>query len=209
MNVTEAFNKARTRGVLNEKNMDDFNFSFFEYISFIIPILFTINYLPASNCFSSRIFLFVFTYIFLMLLIKEKTVNLPYLLFKWVLILYTSALIVLLFLRPNDQSYDSLNLIPFATIRHYLTDEIHWIIAFYNLTANIGLFIPYGIYLMTKSLSFIKLLFTPFIFICLIETLQFITHRGSLDIDDLILNMLGVALGYLNYPIFKKVFIVH
>lgn len=152
------------------------------------------------------LFLLIF---FLMLLIKEKTVNLPYLLFKWVLILYTSALIVLLFLRPNDQSYDSLNLIPFATIRHYLTDEIHWIIAFYNLTANIGLFIPYGIYLMTKSLSFIKLLFTPFIFICLIETLQFITHRGSLDIDDLILNMLGVALGYLNYPIFKKVFIVH
>ena len=57
----------------------------------------------------------------------------------------------LLFFCPNDQSYDSLNLIPFATIRYYLSGEINWIIALYNLAANIGLFIPYGIYLMTKN----------------------------------------------------------
>lgn len=156
------------------------------------------------------VFFCLFCLVFLLILIiRKKTIDIPYLLFKWILILYTAALMVLLFFRPNDQSYDSINLIPFATIRYYLSDEINWIIALYNLAANIGLFIPYGIYLMTKNPPFIKLLFTPFIFISIIEILQFMTHRGSLDIDDLILNMLGFAIGYLFYPIFKKTFIVH
>ena len=38
----------------------------------------------------------------------------------------------------------------------------------------------------------------------MIEWLQLITKRGSLDIDDLILNVLGVCLGYLIYPFFEN-----
>jgi glycopeptide antibiotics resistance protein len=41
-----------------------------------------------------------------------------------------------------------------------------------------------------------------------IEWLQFITKRGSLDIDDLILNVLGVCLGYFIHPLFQKVLVI-
>ena len=52
---------------------------------------------------------------------------------------------------------------------------------------------------------FLHLLYVPLLFIALIELTQFITHRGSLDIDDLILNILGICLGYLLFPLFKRV----
>ncbi|WP_176699601.1 hypothetical protein [Neobacillus massiliamazoniensis] len=64
--------------------------------------------------------------------------------------LYTIAILVLLFFRPNDQSYQSWNLIPFSTISFYFSGKVNWLISFYNLSANIGLFIPYGIFLMIK-----------------------------------------------------------
>lgn len=41
--------------------------------------------------------------------------------------------------------------------------------------------------------------------IILIEGLQHFTSRGSFDIDDIILNVLGVYVGYLIYPMLKKV----
>ncbi|WP_263597052.1 VanZ family protein [Metabacillus idriensis] len=43
-----------------------------------------------------------------------------------------------------------------------------------------------------------------FFIISIIETAQYLTGRGSLDIDDLILNLLGVFMGYAVYPIFEK-----
>ncbi|PIB47650.1 teicoplanin resistance protein VanZ, partial [Pseudomonas sp. 2822-15] len=72
----------------------------------------------------------------------------------------------------------------------------------------IGLFIPFGVYYRSVSLhsSFKKLGLIAIIAICTIETSQFLTKRGSLDIDDLILNVLGVSLGYFLYTILEKVF---
>jgi glycopeptide antibiotics resistance protein len=120
--------------------------------------------------------------------------------------LYTASLLVLLFFRPNDQTYHSWNLIPFSTIGFYLSGNVNWLISFYNLAANIGLFIPFGIFLMVNtSRSLMKLFLFPMMAIALIEVLQLITHRGSLDIDDLILNMLGIIVGYLFYPVFKRI----
>jgi len=45
----------------------------------------------------------------------------------------------------------------------------------------------------------------PLLSISGIEICQFVFRRGSLDVDDLILNMIGVYLGYFLYPLFKKV----
>lgn len=150
-------------------------------------------------------FLFILV-LFILLFMYTKTIYIPHSLFLWIFILYTLALLVLLFFRPNNQTYYSFNLVPFATINYYLTGNVNWIISIYNLAANIGLFIPYGILLKVKSYSVRKLIFIPILFISLIESFQFITHRGSLDIDDLILNLLGVYIGYLLYPLFKRIF---
>jgi glycopeptide antibiotics resistance protein len=149
--------------------------------------------------------IFFFVY-FSILYLKNETICLPFALFMGILILYTIALLILLFQRPNNQSYNSWNLIPFSTISFYLSGKINWLIAFYNLAANIGLFIPYGIFLMLKkSKSLVILVIIPLVSIVLIEVMQLFTQRGILDIDDLILNMLGVFLGYMIYPAFKRI----
>lgn len=141
----------------------------------------------------------------LVLLIRKETINISYSLFLSSLILYTAALLILLFFRPNKQSYNSMNLIPFSTVAFYLSGKVNWLISFYNLAANIGLFIPYGIYLRLKSYSHLKAFFISLLTIAGIEILQFVTHRGSLDIDDLILNLLGVYLGFILFPFVKQI----
>ncbi len=125
-------------------------------------------------------------------------------------LLYSIGLLILLFFRPNDQNYNSFNLIPFHTIYFYLSGNANFFIAFYNLGANIGLFIPYGLYdrYMEKNQSIKHLLIITSFSITLIECLQFLTKRGCLDIDDLILNVSGVILGFYIQPFFQKVLVV-
>jgi glycopeptide antibiotics resistance protein len=108
-------------------------------------------------------------------------------------------------MRPNEQNYGSVNLIPFETISFYLSGEVHWVIAFYNLAANIGLFIPYGILLRLVTAEKRILTFLPFLPITIIEISQHLTRRGSLDIDDLILNVSGFYIGYVLFPLFRKI----
>jgi glycopeptide antibiotics resistance protein len=168
---------------------------FIQLISYLHPIVMVV----VSFC-------IILLVLFFVLLFRKETLQLPYSLFKNLLVLYTIALLILLFFRPNDQNYDSMNLIPFSTISFYLSGKVNWLISFYNLAANIGLFIPYGIFLMVKNdVSILKLILLPLTTIALIEILQFLTHRGSMDIDDLILNLLGIFVGYICYPIFKKI----
>lgn len=76
-----------------------------------------------------------------------------------------------------------------------------------NLGGNIFLFIPIGYFLprlWTKMHRFFPFFFTCTLSICLVELLQLFTLLGSLDIDDLILNLFGMILGYLIFVIFKK-----
>lgn len=123
------------------------------------------------------------------------------------MLIYSIGLLVLLFFRPNGASYGAVNLMPFETIQLYLSGNADFLIAFYNLGANIGLFIPFGVYYgFIKNASSIKqLLMITICSISLIEVLQLLTKRGSLDIDDLLLNTIGVCLGYILLPFFCKV----
>ncbi|MBZ5753327.1 VanZ family protein [Metabacillus rhizolycopersici] len=123
---------------------------------------------------------------------------------------YSIGLLILLFFRPNNQNYSDINLIPLNTILFYLSGTVDFLIAFYNLGANIGLFIPFGLYyvFLTKKPTIKQLLIITLFTISTIEGLQYITRRGSLDIDDLILNVLGVYIGYCIYPLIQKVVVI-
>ncbi|MGN1387104.1 MAG: VanZ family protein [Bacillus sp. (in: firmicutes)] len=124
------------------------------------------------------------------------------------LIVYTICLLMLLFMRPGNQSYDSYNLVPFETVSFYLSGEVAPLVAIYNLAANIGLFIPYGtafLLLSKKRPSTVVLLAVPVAGIAIIEVTQWLTGRGSLDIDDLLLNVVGVAIGYALTPLVRRV----
>lgn len=95
------------------------------------------------------------------------------------------------------------NFVPFRTIRTYavsiVDEDLSTSIAIKNLLGNVILFLPMGIYLPYYienikgtgrfTLSMIALLF-------LVEAIQLVTQRGSFDIDDFILNIVGAFLGY-------------
>lgn len=110
-----------------------------------------------------------------------------------------------------EEAIDALvNLRPLKTISAYLyvlenrEDAYLRNVAAYNLLGNIALFIPYGIFLpfLFKRLRKCwKTLLIGVITIVCVELLQFVTLRGSCDIDDLILNMIGIFIGYLMYRV--------
>lgn len=108
-------------------------------------------------------------------------------------------------LKPYSHS-SRVNFIPFSfvkEIKYYLDNGMYYSILF-NLIGNI---IPFSVFSFLCVLLFEKLenlkniLMLGFAFSLIIELLQIPLYRGS-DIDDLILNMIGYALGYLFYKIF-------
>ena len=71
-----------------------------------------------------------------------------------------------------------------------------------NLLGNVVCFIPFG-YLVPKMIKYIKntnivvVMALTFMFSLVIETIQLVLKVGAFDVDDLILNTLGGAIGYL------------
>jgi len=99
----------------------------------------------------------------------------------------------------------SVNLQPFRTIGNY------WYAAFHtsdsellrhiviNLAGNVVMFVPLGYFLPLNWARFRR--FHRFLTLVLgitisIELLQMLTMLGSLDVDDLILNLAGCIIGY-------------
>jgi glycopeptide antibiotics resistance protein len=148
--------------------------------------------------------IFVFSIIYF---VCSETLRISKTILKSGMGIYSLGLFVLLFFRPANQEYSQINYIPFKTIMGFLTGNVNFLVAFYNLAANIILFVPFGMatLMLYKNPSRRLLLFVPVIVILLIETTQHLTRRGSADIDDLILNLLGVWIGYLMYPFVQKV----
>ena len=68
-----------------------------------------------------------------------------------------------------------------------------------NLLGNLLPFIPFG-FLLPIAYSRIKAFFKVFLVgmfaVLFIEIFQYMTRLGSFDIDDIILNMIGVLSGY-------------
>ena len=95
-----------------------------------------------------------------------------------------------------------LNLIPFRTISSYINSILRGdivAIALRNLVGNLLMFLPLGIYLpiiWNKCRNLWTTLLISLTVLIGIELIQFITLLGSLDIDDLILNLCGILIGY-------------
>ena len=77
-----------------------------------------------------------------------------------------------------------------------------------NFIGNVIMFIPVGVLFPLTGLGD-KCLKTGLIGLCfslIIEFLQLITHRGYFEIDDIILNTLGCAIGYFILRAAEKLF---
>ncbi|MEH7544555.1 MULTISPECIES: VanZ family protein [Bacillaceae] len=144
---------------------------------------------------------------FVIYYVRKCTINISIFILKILITLYSIGLLILLFFRPANREYSQINYVPFKTIGGFLGGDSNFLIAFYNLTANILLFVPYGVAarMFSRHLSWWMLVLIPAASTILIETMQHLTKRGSMDIDDLILNLLGVWIGFGLSSVIQKV----
>ena len=98
------------------------------------------------------------------------------------------------------------NLIPFKTILPYLLGEKGFMIAAINLVGNIVLLVPIGLIvpLVFRNITWKKSLAVALAAGFAIEGMQALLHVGIFDIDDVLLNGLGVMVGYWAFKILLK-----
>jgi len=98
------------------------------------------------------------------------------------------------------------NCIPFKTIIPYLMGDGGWLIGGMNILGNIVLLVPIGFILpfIFPTINWKQKLAFAIITCLLIETTQAILHIGIFDIDDVILNGLGVMIGFWKFSIWPK-----
>ena len=138
---------------------------------------------------------------------------------------YAGIMLYFLFFRTRavtdgltywEQIKKNCNLIPWHTVGNYwdvLVRPDYYIakweaasvyryqaaVALINILGNIAMFVPYGAFLpaMWQNLQrFWKATLAGLISIAGVEICQLLTLRGRFDIDDVLLNMLGIMLGY-------------
>jgi glycopeptide antibiotics resistance protein len=100
------------------------------------------------------------------------------------------------------------NLMPLANIKIQLTHISEWW-ALRQILGNIVPFMPFGFLLpivYSKINSFFKVFITGILSILFIELFQLFTNVGSFDVDDILLNIVGIMCGYV-VLIFAKYFI--
>ncbi len=133
----------------------------------------------------------------------------------WVLfVLYLAMLLLLLFHR-TPRGERACNLVPLYTIRNWMDfffrdDPLAASLrrfSILNLAGNLFVLLPMGIFLpilFPRMRFFLHFLLCATAFVCLVEALQFVSMRGALDVDDLILNVPGACLGWLIWRIWRK-----
>jgi len=151
---------------------------------------------------------------------KQKLNTTP--LWRFAFLVYCAVMIWLLFFRSDsrvtglpykDLLRQNTSLVPFYTTKNYLyvlkhsTDRYMRTHCFMNLAGNIVLFIPAG-WLLPRLWVWMRNFFRFFAFcagvIFLVETVQLFTLLGRFDIDDLILNLFGMVLGFILFAVKRK-----
>ena len=97
------------------------------------------------------------------------------------------------------------NLIPFSSIGSMLRTlwynpypAVLWTVV-YNIGGNIVMFVPLGFFLRVlfpKCRRFLNCMGTVAVIMTAVELCQLFTLRGFCEIDDLMLNLLGAAMGW-------------
>ncbi len=126
-----------------------------------------------------------------------------------VFLVYLLILFLVLFAKEPVGSFQSVNLVPFATIRRYVVSREIFVQSFAinNLIGNVVLFIPLGIYIglfRPKRIAVNTLLVAAISLF--IEGMQYLLAVGVADVDDVILNTIGGFCGLLVFRLLERVF---
>lgn len=139
----------------------------------------------------------------------KKTIRL---LGRILFVIYILALVYFLFLSEGygrrdmqDQDYHY-NLVLFREIRRFwiYRNKVGFLAAFLNISGNVIGFLPFGFILpiMHRNMkNFWLVTLLGFTLSMFVETLQLVFKVGCFDVDDLLLNTIGAALGYIIFII--------
>ena len=192
--------------------------SFTTILFYIISVIaFFIISISVSNPVISLLLLIIFTlslYIGSFYLQKDnnhmvkKIMKITFLIMFIVYSIFTVSLLFSNHYFGREDIKTGINLIPFKTIFLFLNSANEHTLPtsaiITNLLGNLIAFTPLSFYLplfFEKNRKFWFHILVVTIIIAIIEILQLILKCGSCDIDDIILNMLGIML---SYPIFNN-----
>ena len=126
---------------------------------------------------------------------------------------YIVLMLWLLFIRHRGipvenywaQLPERLNLVPFSSMGSMLRalwfnpyPSVLWTVV-YNIGGNIAMFVPLGFFLralIPGCKGFWRCMGTVAVIMSAVELCQLFTLRGFCEVDDLILNLLGAAIGF-------------
>lgn len=133
-------------------------------------------------------------------------------LYRFFIIPYTVFLLYLMFFgfgrEPMEHHVVRLNPI-FSTISFVEKNLLwnNWQNLAVNLIGNIVMFMPFGFlgWIFPKFNDFKRLLISFLSVLIVVEALQYFTRLGVFDIDDVLLNSVGVGLGFLLKGKFEEI----
>lgn len=97
------------------------------------------------------------------------------------------------------------NFTPFKTIKMYI-EYAYKLNSVENLAGNVLVFVPFGFlfpFAARDGEHFFVMLLNAFVFVLGIETFQLFSAFGAFDVDDILLNCLGAALGFGVYRLMR------
>lgn len=136
---------------------------------------------------------------------------------KWYVFLFMAYCVLMLWLlfgQRLGQAAAGLNLKPLRTLkifwwtlRHSSNADFirHAVI---NLVGNVAMFVPLGFFVPCIWTEVGKLgwhCLCMVVTIVLVELLQLVTGLGTCDVDDLLLNLIGTAIGFGLFKIWKRI----
>lgn len=124
-------------------------------------------------------------------------------LYKILIPFYTLFLLYLMFFGFGRSQYDIniVRLIPMFSTVGFVKQTILWKTIIINIFGNILIFVPFGFLgIVFPKLNQFWSLILDFLFaIIILESFQYFTRLGVFDIDDVILNTAGAAIGFWIY----------
>ena len=124
-------------------------------------------------------------------LLLNPSHRIPTFVLRLLWVIYFLVMILLLFFRVYHDNNINLNILE---LFNFETTNLSQTIL------NLILFIPIGYWL--KHLKISSVLLISLLLITSIELLQFVSHRGIFDVVDILINTIGIMIGYI---IFKTV----
>ena len=128
--------------------------------------------------------------------------------YSYILPFYTAFLLYMMLFGMGREAGEigNLQLKPFRSIHFFFVADVSFGRFFLNIICNIAVFVPFGwLGLSFKKVRSIFVLFPVFVFgIMAVELIQHFSGRGTADIDDVILNTVGMLSGYFFLAVFRR-----